>query len=178
MVFFFLVCCPGSVAPYLQLGLEEGLGGRDRRRRRRAVAARALLQSRHETVRRVCRPQPVRVGFSIVYLAEDPICGVEVGALVVLADEGLLRRNASVLALSRCLQTRKELIEFIASAQLLHWMSIIIMTRIRRDGFSFTLFLPEPHILLAGRCASHHKLVRADFFFGEYIRKLIYYHIR
>jgi hypothetical protein len=33
------------------------------------------------------------------YLAEDPVCGVEVGALMALVDEGLLRRNASVLAL-------------------------------------------------------------------------------
>lgn len=58
----------------LQLGL-EGLAGGDRRR---AVAARALLM-----------------------LAEDPIRGVEVGALVVLVDEGLLGRNPSILALQR-----------------------------------------------------------------------------
>uniref|UniRef100_A0A0A9H3X6 Uncharacterized protein n=1 Tax=Arundo donax TaxID=35708 RepID=A0A0A9H3X6_ARUDO len=36
-------------------------------------------------------------------LAEDPIGGVEVGTLVILVDEGFLRRNPSILVLERCL---------------------------------------------------------------------------
>lgn len=132
----FLVCCPRSLHT-CSLGLRGSVAGT-------VVVVLLLLAPccTHETPTRGVSTglqtatrswifAAVSRVISLVsrYLAEDPVGGVEVGALVVLVDEGLLRRNASVLALYRCLQTRKT-------------RSIICVTVLT---VSVSGFLPKPH---------------------------------